>query len=297
MLIARSPALDRMQKSVRSVDAAIRETSATLDDLSHRINRMRLGTPSDGAAQSPSRSRPSRTSLATGGGPASPSRASAAAFTVPEEYAKEAASKLASQATLRDSLAARFRTAKTVVTRQEVPQRSSGDSAGPMFINAPKSSAQRDGTVPAAGPSSSAQPPALSSSPSTSFAGIKLDLGMNAAELAQPSTRSSGSRGPGGAVSISRSHSSAAKYSPSTPIAAPAPAALASGDSTSTASSPLPMKQHAPSPAAGGDLAGSPGTPFMPGGFSFGFNKPPAQDKPAQDAKKPEGFFSLSGFK
>ena len=40
-----SPALDRIQRSVRNVDAAIRDRVATIDDLAKRISSVRLATP------------------------------------------------------------------------------------------------------------------------------------------------------------------------------------------------------------------------------------------------------------
>ncbi|EIW68597.1 hypothetical protein TREMEDRAFT_74106 [Tremella mesenterica DSM 1558] len=51
-----TPALERVQRSVRNVDAAIRSRQETIEDLSHRISSMRLNTPTRhfGTRSSPS---------------------------------------------------------------------------------------------------------------------------------------------------------------------------------------------------------------------------------------------------
>ncbi|WVF70427.1 hypothetical protein IAT40_005217 [Kwoniella sp. CBS 6097] len=296
---SQQPALERVQRSVRNIDAAIRDRQRTIDDLARRIGGIRLGSPVQTGSGSPALSRtqttPRRSTI--------PSSASVqASATISIEPTKDVLGQVenalnSDSAKVLDRLA----TIKVARLNRSTPSSKSAKGKGPVMIDAlpmpdllppptpktaPTTKASTQASVPVSvsavnpdtpsTPSSSAlslggggasastpTPPAAPAPVAPSFGGIKFSLDPgNVSDLASSRSGNSLNRSGGaGSGSSHRTHAPAAKFVPS----------------STTSSNP------AGNPVGGSDLFA-----FKKDDTSQGAGKKPASS--------PAGFFSLSGF-
>lgn len=315
-----SSALERIQRSVFNVDAAIRDRSSSIDVLTQRVSRLKLSSPSRGASLAPSPSL-NRYSLSYGDAPErspSPSLSFSSGFSrtqfeVPEAMAKNVRASLSQRRRIADELAKRlqsttstrvFRVADVVeqgelqggvrksrmkapvrLDEMALPGETSQEFEARRTVEAQSNTGDAiSSTVAATSLFADLKfdtPLAAPTDSNTSpFANVKFDSAAWSFDPAAVASTPAARTSRGG--SSSRAHTAAAKYSPSSTSTQP----LGSGSGAGTGD----MN------GSGAEKGSGPGTGA--GGFSFGF--PTAVKKEGGDgsgeSKAPSGFFSLSGF-
>ncbi|WRT65194.1 uncharacterized protein IL334_002137 [Kwoniella shivajii] len=273
---SQQPALERVQRSVRNIDAAIRDRQQTIDDLARRIGSIRLSSPSRAGSPGPSISR------STPRKPMIPSTTTTKAINLEpsKEVLAEVEASLTNNSSKISSRIEKMKFAKLTKMDNRAEKQKPISHKGPVLIDAlplpgqlpplppsvnkPSKSVATTTAVPTSTkdtlgvfPSTPSLPTAgNTSTPSPSFGGIKFNLDPgNISDLARSSTHRGGGAGGGGGGGSTRTHTPAAKFIPS--------------------SNP----PNSASPAAGG---------------LFDFKNDNA--KKDDEKGKPSGFFSFSGF-
>ncbi|KAK6904192.1 hypothetical protein I203_107708 [Kwoniella mangroviensis CBS 8507] len=228
------PALERVQRSVRNIDAAIRDRQQTIDDLARRIGGVKLSSPGRSGSPAPSslRNTPKKSTIVH-----SSNTARSISFEPTKEILKEVDSALNGDRNSR--LLGRLEKLKSAkLTKLE---NQTDDHKKPIMIDAlplpgqlppsflnsiklpsqptttkvePAATQTPDSAIPST-PSAPFTIPGNTSTPSPSslFGGIKFNLDPgNISDLAKSTGGTSTHRGSGGGST--RSHTSAAKYVP-----------------------------------------------------------------------------------
>ncbi|WWD00126.1 hypothetical protein V866_007034 [Kwoniella sp. B9012] len=229
------PALERVQRSVRNIDAAIRDRQQTIDDLARRIGGVRLSSPSRSGSPAPSslRNTPKKSAIVH-----SSATARSISFEPTKEILKEVDSALNGEKN--SKLLGRLEKIK-IAKLTKLENRTNGNKKPvmidalplpgqlpPSFLNSIKSPSQPTKTKVEPASTQIPDSPALPStpsvpantnettatpSPSSTFGGIKFNLDPgNISDLAKSTGGISTHRGSGGGST--RSHTSAAKYVP-----------------------------------------------------------------------------------
>ncbi|OCF34018.1 hypothetical protein I316_04364 [Kwoniella heveanensis BCC8398] len=257
------PALERVQRSVRNIDAAIRDRQQTIDDLARRIGGMRLASPGRAGSSTLSRTQttPRKSTLSS----SASVQASISATTISLDPIKDVLKEVEDALNV-DNDKILNRLANIRVARLTRPTQLKKGTKGPVMIDALPMPALLPPPTPAAVPRAKSTQPAVASpavanatpltpsfstigesaatpspSPAPSFGGIKLSLDPgNISDLAASRSGNSLTRS-GGASSGSshRTHAPAAKFVP---------------HSATTSSSSSDAPNGSPVPLGGSDL-------------------------------------------